>query len=76
MPDLNLTAVQHWSERVYAWIGEDQAASPDPLPDYVVRHFVEHIPALVVRVQHLTAELAATRQMLDMVTAPDGPATR
>lgn len=69
--DLNLTAVQHWAERVYAWIGEDQAASPEPLPEFVIQHFTEHIPALVVRIQHLTVELAATRQMLEVFTAEE-----
>ncbi|MEU4558574.1 hypothetical protein AB0F72_09290 [Actinoplanes sp. NPDC023936] len=69
MTDLNLTAVQHWSEHTYAWI--DDNAPADTLPDFVVRHFVEHVPALVVRIQHLTAELAAASQMLDVLTAEE-----
>ena len=71
MTDLNLTAVLHWSEHTYAWIGEDPNATDEQLPDFVRRHFIEHVPALVARIQHLTVELAATRKMLDVLTADE-----
>ena len=69
MSDLNVTAILHWSESVYTWIGESETATD--LPEFVVRHFVDEVPALVVEIQHLRAELAAADQMLDVLTAEE-----
>lgn len=65
---LDLQAILARSEQAYTWIGEDPNATDGFLPLSVREHFNRDVPALVSHIQHLTAELAAAQQALDVLT--------
>ncbi|AEV86701.1 hypothetical protein ACWT_5684 [Actinoplanes sp. SE50] len=64
MTDLDLDAVRDRVDKAHRWADWQSLA----VPAAVRLHFTDDVPALISYIQHLTTELAATRQMLDVLT--------